>query len=119
MANIQAKRIYEPAGTTDGFMVLIDRLWPRGISKEEARIDLWAKDIAPSTGLRKDFHTGKIPWPLFEELYRSELLNNPALDAFVDAVKDKETTTLLFAAKDTVQTHAKVVLGVLAQKLNG
>ena len=117
MVTIQMKRIYEPAAPTDGFRVLVDRLWPRGVSKEAARIDLWAKDITPSTQLREDYHTGHDAWPLFEAKYRTELLANPALDAFVDTIRDKETVTLLFAGKDTVHTHVLVILAVLKEKL--
>jgi len=117
MCNIQMKRIYEAASPTDGFRVLVDRLWPRGVSKEGAHIDLWAKDITPTTGLREAYHTGRVDWKTFEGLYRAELLGNPALDTFIAAVKDKETLTLLFAGKDTEHTHVKVILAVLVQKL--
>ena len=117
MPSIQMKRIYEPAAPSDGFRVLVDRLWPRGVKKETANIDLWAKDITPSTALRKDYHAGVDSWDVFSVLYRKELLENPALDTFVDAIHDKETVTLLFAGKDTEHTHVKVLLAVLEEKL--
>ena len=117
MVNIQMKRIYEPAEESDGFRVLVDKLWPRGVSKEEAHIDLWAKDITPSTELRQDFHEGKDSWPEFEKLYHSELMHNPALDDFVGEIKDKHTVTLLFASHDTDHTHVKVLIDALKHKL--
>lgn len=117
MANIQIKRIYETADPDDGFRVLIDKLWPRGISKEKAKLDLWAKDITPSTELREDFHKGKDPWAEFEKLYKAELLNNPALDDFISIIKDKKMVTLLYGSKDPVHNHAVVLLGVLKNKM--
>ncbi|MCL2674516.1 MAG: DUF488 family protein [Defluviitaleaceae bacterium] len=117
MPNIQMKRIYEPAAPSDGFRVLVDRLWPRGISKETANIDLWAKDITPSTQLREEYHSGAYSWDVFADKYHNELLVNPAIDAFCNTIRDKETVTLLFAAKDTVHTHVKVLLAVLEDKL--
>ena len=117
MPNIQMKRIYEAPAPTDGFRVLVDRLWPRGVKKETAHIDLWAKDITPSTMLREDYHTGVDTWEIFSVKYRKELLANPAVDEFVNTIRDKDTVTLLFAAKDTVHTHVKVLLAVLEEKL--
>jgi len=111
------KRIYEPAVPSDGFRVLVDRLWPRGVKKEAANIDLWAKDITPSTALREDYHTGVDSWDVFAVKYRKELLDNPMVDSFVDILRDKETVTLLFAGKDTEHTHVKVLLTVLEEKL--
>jgi len=111
------KRIYEPADPSDGFRVLVDRLWPRGVSKETAKIDLWAKDITPSTELREEYHSGACSWDAFATKYRNELLTTPALDTFCNTIRDKETVTLLFAAKDTVHTHVKILLAVLENKL--
>jgi uncharacterized protein YeaO (DUF488 family) len=116
MVNIQVKRVYEPAEASDGFRVLVDRLWPQGESKEKAQIDLWDKDIAPTAELRQSFHSGEISWETFEGMYRQELEHNPALNAFIDLIKDKKTVTLVFAAKDTEHTHVKVILAVLAER---
>jgi uncharacterized protein YeaO (DUF488 family) len=118
MVNIQMKRIYEAAEPSDGFRVLVDRLWPRGVRKDSAHIDLWAKDITPSTSLREDFHSGRDSWEVFSGKYRAELFSNPALDDFVNTIKDKKTVTLLFAGKDTVHTHVKVIIEALEQKLS-
>ena len=118
MTNIQTKRIYDPAATTDGFRILVDRLWPRGVKRDEAKLDLWAKDITPTTELRKAYHEGSIAWPEFEALYHAQLCKNPALDDFVKTVRNKETVTLLFAGKDTAHTHVKVIVDVLRQHLS-
>jgi len=115
MVNIRMKRIYEAAADDDGFRVLADRLWPRGVKKDNAQIDLWAKDITPSTALREGYHSGRISWPDFYDQYHLELLNNPALNVFVQTILDKKTVTLLFAGKDTVHTHVKIIMDVLAE----
>jgi len=117
MPSIQMKRIYEPAAPADGFRVLVDRLWPRGVKKETAGIDLWAKDITPSTTLREEYHSGADSWDMFAVKYRKELLGNPAVDGFVDTIRDKDTVTLLFAGRDTEHTHVKVLSAVLEEKL--
>jgi len=117
MPTIQMKRIYEPAAPSDGFRVLVDRLWPRGVKKETAAINLWAKDITPSTMLREDYHGGVDSWEVFSAKYRKELLSNPAVDTFVGTIRDQETVTLLFAGKDTEHTHVKILLAVLEEKL--
>jgi len=114
---IQIKRIYEPAMAADGFRVLVDRLWPRGVKKEDAKIDLWAKDITPTTQLREDYHSGRDTWPVFEGKYRPELLGNPALNGFIEAIEGKGTVTLLFAGKNTEHTHVQVIVDVLTQKM--
>jgi len=110
-------RIYAPAAPSDGFRVLVDRLWPRGVKKETAAINLWAKDITPSTMLREDYHGGVDSWEVFSAKYRKELLSNPAVDTFVGTIRDQETVTLLFAGKDTEHTHVKILLAVLEEKL--
>jgi len=116
MPDIRMKRIYEPAEPTDGFRVLVDRLWPRGVKKESAGLDLWAKEIAPSHELRKAFHSGYDSWQEFAVKYRAELSDNPALRNFIDTIRDKQAVTLLFAGKDTEHTHVKVIADMLKQK---
>ena len=117
MVNIQKKRIYEPASPADGFRVLADRLWPRGVRKDAAKIDLWAKDITPSAGLREDFHGGRCPWPEFEIKYRLELSSGPSLGNFIEMIRGMETVTLLFAGKDTEHTHVNVLMDALEEKM--
>ena len=115
MVNIRSKRVYESVSPDDGFRVLADRLWPRGIKKEAAHIDYWAKDLAPSTGLRKAFHGSEITWPEFAAQYMAEITNNVAFGDFVELLRTKKKTTLLFAGKDTVQTHVNVLIEALNQ----
>ncbi len=113
MTLIQVKRVYEPASPTDGFRVLVDRLWPRGVTKDAACIDLWAKDVAPSTALRQDFHSGRLVWPQFVARYRAELSANPALGPLAESLREKDVVTLVFAAKDVAHTQAQVLADVL------
>jgi uncharacterized protein YeaO (DUF488 family) len=117
MLNIQTKRIYEPPQSTDCFRVLVDRLWPRGISKDAAKLDLWAKDITPTTQLREDYHSGVDTWDEFAEKYRAELLSNSALSGFLEIISKQNTVTLLSAAKDIEHSHIPVLMEVLKQKL--
>src|SRR5947209_8059886 len=79
--SFKVKRIYAPAADEDGFRVLVDRLWPRGIKKEKANVDLWAKDIAPSDRLRREFHGHPERWDRFVAAYHAELANEPAASA--------------------------------------
>jgi uncharacterized protein YeaO (DUF488 family) len=109
MATIQIKRIYEPAAEGDGLRILVDRLWPRGIKKETARIDRWLKDIAPSTELRKWFHQDTSQWDEFRAKYLLELKQNKAVKDLQDIIKNNKTVTLLFAVRDEQQNHALVL----------
>lgn len=100
------KRVYEPPARSDGLRVLVDRLWPRGLTKEAARIDRWAKEIAPSAELRKEFHHQPGKWSEFRERYFAELAANPAVVAELRSVAKRQTVTLLYAAKDTQFNNA-------------
>ncbi|MFA5588948.1 MAG: DUF488 domain-containing protein [Dehalobacterium sp.] len=114
---IQIKRVYEELGDDDGHRILIDRLWPRGISKENAHIDLWLKEIAPSTELRKWFNHDPEKWEEFKKLYRDELSEKKEMINQIKELEQKhETVTLLFSAKDTEHANAKVLLEVLEEK---
>ncbi len=102
------KRIYEPAAAEDGFRVLVDRLWPRGVSKEKAHLDVWLKEIAPSDALRHRFHDHAELWNAFVEAYRQELEQEPAKTAAAD-LREKakhQTVTLLYAARDESHNNA-------------
>lgn len=112
---IQMKRVYDPAESADGFRILVDRLWPRGISKEKAKVDLWAKEVTPSTGLRKEFHSGADSWQEFAERYRIELFVNPALPEFIKTLQKHEVVTFLFAAKDIEHTHVRVLMAAIEE----
>ena len=112
MNEFRCKRIYEPAADTDGFRVLVDRLWPRGIRKENARINLWSKEIAPSKELRKWFSHDPAKYDAFEALYRQELNRNPASQEFKNLCMQKvqdQQVTLLYGAKDEKYNHAVVL----------
>jgi len=106
---VQLKRIYEPSVKTDGYRILVDRLWPRGIKKDDARIDLWMKEVAPSTNLRKWFHEGKGSWEQFRTKYLQELKDSAAAEELRAYAKEYKTITLLYAAKDEQHNHALVL----------
>lgn len=114
---IKIKRIYEKSEESDGYRVLVDRLWPRGISKDSVKIDSWNKEIAPSSTLRKWFGHATEKFDEFKEKYMEELAHNPEADVFkekVRAIAEKRAVTLLFAAKDVEHNQAVV----LAEYLN-
>jgi len=115
MRQPQLKRVYEPAEPADGFRVLVDRLWPRGVSREQAALDLWLKEIAPSAELRTWFCHKPEHWEEFQKRYREELLQNPALGELREMAK-AGMVTLLYAAKDQTYNHALVLEKVLAEK---
>ena len=113
IANVRLKRAYEPAEAADGVRVLVDRLWPRGVSKEEARIDEWAKDIAPSTALRTWFGHDPARWAEFQRRYREEIKANPDLLAHLRALARKGPITLVYSARDEVHNDAVVLRDAL------
>jgi uncharacterized protein YeaO (DUF488 family) len=102
---IKLKRIYETSSPTDGYRVLVDRLWPRGMSKENANIDEWNKDLAPSDELRKWFHHDPELWQRFSEKYEDELKERNPGKKFVELHKNQDIITLLYAAKDEQHCH--------------
>jgi len=113
---LKLKRIYEPYKKEDGYRVLVDRLWPRGISKERAKLDLWLKEIAPSNELRKWFGHDPKKWNEFQKRYRVELKDKKELlDQLRQAIKKYSIVTLLYGAKDTAHNEA----AVLAKMLKG
>ena len=116
---IQIKRIYEAANETDGARILIDRLWPRGVSKERAMLSGWYKDIAPSPQLREWFCHDAEKFSLFTQQYRQELATEPAkikLEEELAALAEKGMVTLLYAAKDPAINHAVVLLQFMREK---
>ena len=117
---VRMRRIYDDPQADDGFRVLTDRLWPRGVSKEVAAIDLWFKDAAPSTELRQWFGHDPDQWEEFIELYKQELADQPeGLQGLLEAVRtsEQESVTLLFAAKDELHNHTIVLAEVLGTRL--
>ena len=117
--SLKIKRIYEPYAASDGWRVLVDRVWARGISKEEAHLDAWTKDLAPSTALRKWF--GHIPEKFveFADRYQSELDNNPEIQETIQELLAKSAenqVTLVYSAKDTEHNQAVVLRDYLQEK---
>ena len=115
------KRVYEAASPDDGERILVDRLWPRGLSKEKAAIDIWEKDVAPSAALRKWFGHDPDKFDDFRSKYRKELEDNPEIKRLEDMIhhlgKDKKVT-LLFGAKDETRNQAAVLKEYLDSKDN-
>lgn len=108
---IRLKRVYDEPAPDDGFRVLVDRLWPRGLSKERAELDLWAKDVAPSTALRTAFHHDGLPWDDFESAYRAELAGSArtAVTALRAELAAHPVVTLLHAVRDEEHNHAAIL----------
>ncbi len=107
MSLIKIKRVYESPSDQDGFRVLVDRLWPRGLSKESAHVDMWFKEVAPSNNLRKWFSHDPKRWLEFKRRYQKELDENKDLVLRLKSLeKEKKKITLLFAAKDTEHNNA-------------
>lgn len=116
MQHLQIKRVYDPPQKADGYRVLVDRIWPRGLSKDAAQIDLWMKDIAPSTELRKWFNHDPARWKTFQEKYRAELRQMSEKLDELKARAQKERITLVYGAKDTEHNQAVVLQDVLAER---
>ena len=117
-SRIVAKRAYESASADDGLRVLVDRLWPRGVTKARARIDLWPKDMAPSDKLRRLAHSNPEKWDDFVKAYAAELRQEPAKSVFADlrVRAEKEHITLVYAARDEIHNHAVLLKRWLDRK---
>lgn len=109
MNKVRIKRIYEPPEKADGLRVLVDRLWPRGLRKEDAAIDEWFKAAAPSVTLRKWFDHDPDKWQEFKKRYKKELKDNEAIGDLLEMIKPSGTVTLLYAAHDMEHNHALVL----------
>ncbi len=116
--NIKIKRVYDPPAKQDGFRILVDRLWPRGLTKEGVVFDDWVKALAPSTALRKWYRHDPALWADFQKEYRQELKKNKIIPAFVAAHKGKKVITLLYAGKDNEHTHALVLRDFLEKQFS-
>lgn len=111
MYEIRIKRIYDEPEENDGFRVLVDRLWARGITKEKARLDMWAKEIAPSNELRKEYHSSGDSLS-FRDKYLTELENNPSKENVKDTIRSRlisSNVTLLTSAKNMDYNHCHVI----------
>jgi uncharacterized protein YeaO (DUF488 family) len=114
MASIEIKRAYEPPSPKDGMRILVDRLWPRGVRKDAAALDLWRKDIAPTTALRKWFDHRPDRFAEFKQRYRDELKSNPAVSEVLKQI-GRRKATLVYAAHDTAVNHAVVLADFLSK----
>ena len=113
---IKLKRAYEPASAGDGLRVLVDRLWPRGVTKAKAKIDLWLKDVAPSDALRKEFRHDPARWGQFQKAYRKELAHKgDALRELKRLSRETQTLTLVFSAADERRNNAVALRDFLAE----
>lgn len=114
---IVLKRVYDQPLPTDGFRVLVDRVWPRGFTHMRLPYDLWAKNLAPSTQLREWFHVDRVGrWQEFRDKYSAELLQSPDMKTFVELIASKPKVSLLYSSHDPVHNQAEVILDV-AEKL--
>lgn len=114
-ARFVTKRIYDEPADDDGCRVLVDRLWPRGVSKERAHLGLWLKEVAPSPPLRTEFAHMQERFADFRAAYEAELETNPAVQTLLDLAAVHGKVTLLFGARDPETNHARVLLEFLAR----
>jgi len=114
--SIHIKRVYEKPLKKDGYRILVDRLWPRGVKKEDAVLDEWIKHLAPTSELRKWFGHNPARWSEFQKRYREELKQNKPAAEFIREHAAKKVITLVYAAKDTEHNHAIVLQAYLKQE---
>ncbi|MBE7516924.1 MAG: DUF488 domain-containing protein [Chloracidobacterium sp.] len=111
---VQIKRVYLPADKNDGKRVLVDRLWPRGLTKDAAKVDVWLKELGPSTELRKWFGHDPEKWGEFQKRFRSELNKNKELVAELTQLAESGKVTLVYGAHDEEHNNAVVIRDFLA-----
>lgn len=121
---IETKRIYEPKSITDGYRILVDRSWPKGFKNSNANIDIWKKELAPSTDTIRRFQSGRDSYAIFKEKYLKELEHNPLVLKFISDLLARLKTdniTLIYAANSSTHNHAVILAdylnGVLSSKL--
>jgi uncharacterized protein YeaO (DUF488 family) len=114
--NVFVKRIYEPVTQSDGYRILVDRLWPRGITKADAKLDVWLRDIGPSTALRKWFNHDPERWAEFQARYHAELNEKTALLETITQQAKLGPVTLLYSAKDEQHNQAIALRGFLTKR---
>ena len=114
---VRIKRVYEPPRRADGVRVLVDRLWPRGLSKTQAKVNLWLRDVAPSDALRKWFAHEPAKWPRFQQRYAAELKDKTEeLQRLTQLRQEHRVITLVYAASDTVRNNAVVLARLLNKR---
>ncbi len=116
--SLSIKRVYETPSRSDGMRVLVDRLWPRGLTKEKAKVDEWMKEIAPSDELRRWFHSHPDRWSDFEKKYRKELHTSEKLGYLrqLESLRRKTGVTLLYGSKDEAHNNAVIVARELKRR---
>lgn len=117
---IKLVRVYDDDQPSDGYRVLVDRLWPRGVSKQDAALDDWPKELAPSDELRERFHDGELNWSNFKKAYKAELRHGDAAEAassFLEEVRKQKTVVLLFGSKDEEHNNAVALKEWLGDQL--
>ena len=117
---LRRKRAYDTASVDDGFRVLVDRLWPRGVSKERAAVDLWAKDASPSPELRRDWHAAPAEeWDTYADRYRDQLAHESAdaVRELADVLRQHPVATLVYGAQDPDRNHAVILEEALRAQL--
>ncbi|MEP7361108.1 MAG: DUF488 family protein [Chloroflexota bacterium] len=115
--SIIVKRVYDQPAPDDGYRVLVDRLWPRGLTHDAAQLDLWLRDIAPTTELRTWYGHRVERWPEFQTRYAEELKGHSALlDLIMDIERHRQQVTLLFAARDQEHNEAQVIAAALVSR---
>jgi len=121
MKKLQKKRVYDEVEDSDGYRILVDRLWPRGVKKEDLPYDLWPKNITPSNHIRKEFNHEEDKFDQFRTNYLNELAENDEADEFlktVEAELEDQNVTLLYAAKDRKINHVVVLMDWLEEQLD-
>ena len=116
---VVSKRVYEPYASSDGYRVLVDRIWPRGVSKDRAHVDLWAKDVAPSRELREWYRHDPAKWPEFQKRYKEEL-KAPEAKAVLDDIAGRAQegqVTLVYASQASEMCNATVLEALLNRRL--
>lgn len=114
---LKTKRVYEEPSENDGYRILTERLWPRGVSKERAALDKWMKSIAPSHDLRKWFDHDPDKWEGFKERYRKELFGSEAVNEMLEIIKEQDTVTMVYASKDEEHNSTVLLKGFLEDLL--
>jgi uncharacterized protein YeaO (DUF488 family) len=113
---VKLKRVYEPPSKADGMRVLVDRLWPRGLRKQDVLADLWLREVAPSRELRRWYGHDLRRWSQFRRKYRSELVSRAEILTLLNDLRRRSPVTLLFGARDVAHSHAAVLRRVLETK---
>ena len=120
MGELRWKRVYDKAEEEDGFRILVDRLWPRGVGKAAAQLGDWARDVAPSAALRSAYHKNETDYKTFAESYEKELYDNDEMTGFIKEIKNKLETgnvTLLYASREPEHSQIPVLRSFIEKRL--